>query len=251
MILSFFFVSAMSFAQDASNDLSLIWQNNSAVREITQGKNLEAHENFVSLLARAPYDSYIQFNIGSSLDVLGEAEKAEQSYVEILKSTDKLLQMNPSVKDLKKIFSVRFATLFNLGTHAGAKKEVDKALDYYQRALEISPDSREVKTNIELLIQQGQGGGQGDNQNQDQNDSSGEGKDQKDQDKNDQKDKKQNKPDEKKDEQQKNQPKDFDSKQMSKEDLKRILEELKEQEQGIRAKMQRKGDKNDSNAKDW
>lgn len=243
------FILAVCWYSDSdASSLSLIWKNNSAVQKIAQEKNLEAHEDFVSLLAEDPYDLFLQFNLGSSLDVLGEQEKSEKSYLEILKMTETLLKNNPSPEELKKILTVRFAALYNLGVHAGAQKKIDTALDYYQQALALNPDSKEIKTNIELLIRQGQGGGEGEDQKQDE--SSGEGQNQKPKDQDESKDQK--KPEDKKDQQKpENKPKEFDQSQMSKEDLKRILEELKEQEQGIRAKMQRKGDKEESNEKDW
>ena len=42
-------------------------------------------------------------------------------------------------------------------------KKIPEALEQYQAALEINPTSSEVKTNIELLIQQQNQGGQGEN----------------------------------------------------------------------------------------
>ncbi|MBY0315519.1 MAG: tetratricopeptide repeat protein [Bdellovibrionales bacterium] len=245
---SLFLILLFASPAFAQNDLSVIWENNGAVKKISQEKNLEAYEDFVSLLGREPYDTTIQFNLGSSWDLLGETEKAEKIYLELIKITDNLLQKNPNEKQLKKISVVRLAALYNLGVQAQAKKQVDKALGYYQQALEINPDSTEIKHNIELLIQRGGGGGGGDsdqeNQDQNQDGEGGEGQ------RNQEPKPKEQKPNEK----EKKQPKEFDGKQMSKEDLKRILEELKEQEQGIRAKMQgKKGEKKDAdgNDKEW
>ena len=132
---------------------------------------------------------------------------------------------------------------------ASEEKDVPSILALYQKALEVVPTSNETKTSIELLTQnqQGQGGG-GDskdqkdqqNQNQDQQDQ----KDQKDQEK---------KEDQPKQVQQspKYKPRPFQGKELSEMDVKKILGELKQQEEKIRAEYNRKEMKEQPRDKDW
>ena len=103
------------------------------------------------------------------------------------------------------------------------------------KALEIYPDSKEATVNLELLMNS-QGGGGGDDQQQEDGDS---------QSKEDQQKQKPQQP-------KKNPtPKPFKSKDLSKEDVKRILDELKRQEEKIRERLQNDQAEEDSDVKDW
>ena len=117
-----------------------IWRNNRAVDQMNQKKVLEAYESFHQLLGQNPFHPLFQFNLGASLITVEEPEKAIKMYKELLKSRALPLPME-------------FAVLYNLGALYGLKEDVDQALDFYQQALDKNPDSKEVKINIELLIQ--------------------------------------------------------------------------------------------------
>lgn len=192
-----------------------------------QKKVLEAYEEYAELLAENPFSPLFQYNMGTSFMGVEEFKKAIQMYEEVLK-----LQPLPP--------EVEFATLFNLGAlHSMKDGDVEKALKNYQKALALNPDSKEIKTNIELLIQDGKGGGKGDNKDKDKKDQqeNGEGEEQ---------------PKEPQQFTNKNpQPDQFKSKDMSKSDVKKILEELKKQEQKIRAQHDRKGGKEADREKNW
>jgi tetratricopeptide (TPR) repeat protein len=140
--------------------------------------------------------------------------------------------------------------LFNLATIQAEQKNNDKALELYQKALDIDPESIEVKTNMELLTQQdsGGGGGQDDKQQDKKNDKDkkgGEG-DKKDDQKNGQ-----NKKNDEKFENPRPTPRPYQSEEISQQDMKRILEELKRQEGNIRARMDNERKKEAPAAKDW
>ena len=216
----------IGFAQTsfASTDLLQIWQNNQAVDYLLQKKALESHEEFTGLLTEHPYHPLYNFNAGASFFVTEEPEKALKMY----KQTLKLKPLPPKLE---------FATLFNLGVLNASKpiNDIDKALSYYQRALDLVPDSKEVKTNIELLFKGGGGKGKSDKKDKNQ----------------DKKDKGEEQPQEPQEFTNKPQPDQFKSKEMSKNDVKKILEELKKQEQRIRAKHERKGKKRADNDKNW
>jgi hypothetical protein len=139
---------------------------------------------------------------------------------------------------------------------AGAAKAPAFNNGVYQKALEIIPSSNEVKTNIELLIQQqqGQSGGEG-QQNQPQQGDQQQNQDQKNQEGKDQKDQKDQEQDQKegkqKQQSQKYKPRPFNGKELSEGDVKKILGELKQQEEKIRAEYNRKDVKEQPRDKDW
>jgi tetratricopeptide (TPR) repeat protein len=132
----------------------------------------------------------------------------------------------------------QFYSLFNGGVAATEAGDIPGALKFYQAALELRPDSKEVKTNIELLWKGSGGQGQGQGQNQQPNQDQQQPKDPKDQNRDGNYD-------------QKKQPQPFQSKELSPEDVRKILEELKNQEQKIRAQENEQGQKEAPHGKDW
>ncbi len=220
----FAFLTLIAIPVLASESLTEIWRNNRAVDYTQQKKLVEAHEEFSSLVTDDPFHPVLQFNLGSSYIAVEDPKKAIKMYEEILK--------NPHLPP-----QLSFSVHYNLGILYSADKELDLALKNYQKALAFFPDSKEVKTNIELLFKEQQGGGgKGDKK---------ENKDEKgDQDQEQEKEPQEfdNKP---------QQPDQFNDKEMSKEDVNKILEELKKQEQNIKAKHERKGGKEADREKSW
>lgn len=201
-------------------------RNRDGIKKFEDKSYYPAYQEFMKALEDDPLNPELHLNIARSLEANEEFEKAEQAYKGVLKI-------------LPKDSTRRFEALFNLaGVQAKAKK-IDQALETYQMALEMDPDSIEVKTNIELLWQ---GGGEGE----------GDGKEGE-----EQKDKKDGKGQQDKEEQksppkkEKQQPKPFDSKDLSPQDVKKILDEIKNQEQSIRAEENDKGAKQAQPEKDW
>lgn len=222
---TFLFIALFALPAQASTNLNDIWRNNQAADHLTQQKMHEALSEFSQLLAEKPFHPLFQFNLGASFIGTEEPDKAIKMYNEILK-----LNPIPPV--------VEFGTYYNLGVLHAAKGEIDQALENYQKALAINPDSKEIKTNIELLFQQKQGGGKGKDKNKDQSEEKGEEGEQP-------KEPQEftNKPQQ--------QPGQFDGKEMSKSDVNKILDELKKQEQQIRANHERKGAKEADRDKNW
>lgn len=210
----------------ASDGIEDIWRNNQAVDLLRQEKKTEAYDEFAKILSDSPFHPLYQFNMGAGFFTVEEKEKAKKMYLEVLKNENLPGEL-------------LFGSYYNLGVLYSMEKETDTALEYYQKALELNPDSKEIKTNIELMFAQGQGKGKG-----------GGKSDKQDKDKKD-KDKKENDEQEQEPQEFQNQPKQFKSKEMSKSDVKKILEELKKQEQRIRAKHERKGKKEAPRDKNW
>lgn len=232
----------------AARSLDLIYKNNEGVRHFKKEKHLEAYESFMGLTAQDPYDLTLQFNMGAALASNGEEQKAMSLYKGVLKSVDEKLKTAKTPEEQQELLKIKFAVLYNLGVYFQLTKEPEEALKYYQQALELLPESREIKTNIEMMFSGGGNGkGEGDPKKQDKGEGEGEG--------DKQEEPKDGEKDPKKDQQQGEKPKDpkkeFDQNQMSMEDLERIMDELKQQEQNIRAKVNKKGGKSVPKEKQW
>lgn len=228
LVLFLFLGSQVVFAHSSVKD---IWYNNQAVEQIEQKKMLEAHEGFTQLLAKEPFHPVFQFNLGSSFIAIEDVQKAIKMYSEVVK-------LSPLPAEIE------FATYFNLGVLYAISKNTDKALENYQKALRLNPASKEIKTNIELLFKGGKGKGKGKDKNKSKDNKKGEGE-------GDKKEQEGENPNQKKKFSNKQQPGQFKSKNMSKNDVKKILNELKKQEQRIRAKHQRKGKREADREKSW
>ncbi|MCM2281497.1 MAG: tetratricopeptide repeat protein [Bdellovibrionaceae bacterium] len=209
-------------------DLRGIKNNNDGVTAYKKEKYSEAFQKFAQGMGDLPFDPRVHYNLGRTLLENKEYEKA---YTESMMAA-KLAEKDPQTK---------FAALFQAATALAQQKKVDEAIAKYQEALELQPDSVETKTNIELLISQGGNGGGDDSQEQQQGDQ--------DQQKQGQGDQEQQQP--QKVENPKGTPKPFQSKELSKKDVENILDELRAQEENIRAKFQREGAKDAPKDKDW
>ena len=213
------------------------------------GKYLEA-------LRYDPFAGPLHLNLGLSFEGQQQPDNAGQSY----KEAEMLAEKTADAQ-------LQYMAIFNQAQLLGKQKKVDEAIALYQKALDLVPTSQEAKNNIELLTQQQAGGGEGkdqenkDDQKKDGKDSK-DSKDQKDpkdpKDEKDQKDEK--KPDDKDDKDKekpqepkaspKYKPRPFDGKELSEHDVKKILGELKQQEEKIRAEYNKSG-KEQPRDKDW
>jgi len=174
----------------------------------------QSYQHSLKALETDPLSPELQINLGNSLEGLGSISKARDAY-----ATSEKLTRDPVI---------HFQSRFNQAQAFAKEKKIDEALNFYQKALEIDPSSKIVKTNIELLLSaSGGNGGKGDKDQENQDDQNeGEGQDQ---------DKSKQPKEPKKFAQNpkpspgKKQPQD-----LSQGDIKKILEEIKQQEQKIR-----------------
>lgn len=194
--------------------------NNQGIEKLEKKEPYFAYNLFLESLSRDPFNPWIHLNLGLAFEINKEYDKAYNEY----KTAYRYAQTTEE----------RFIALFNAGNAAAAQKKIELALENYQKALEIKADSKEAKTNIELLWQGG--GGEG-GQNQDNKQDS----DSQNQDPNQGGSPQQEPP----------KPQTFEGKNLSKDDVRKILEEIKNQEQKIRAKEYEKGRKEAPKDKDW
>lgn len=230
-----------------SPTLSTLYTDYLARQDIKREQPEAALSKYYALLENDGNRAMTHSNIGILLDNIQKPDEAEKSLSYALKLAEGDL-------DKEAVFAIRY----NLGVHFGTLKKIPEALDFYQQALELVPNSKEIKTNIELLIQQQQKDQQkkdqkdqksGDDKNQDknQNQDQNKQKDNKDKDGNENKNQEQEKQSSPK-----YQPRPFKGDQLSEGDVKKILGELRNQEQKIRANFDKKEKgRSKKNEKDW
>lgn len=186
----------------------------------------QAFEHSVKALENDPLKPELHLNLGNAFEGLGALKKAKEAYG----VAEKLTSAPP----------LQFQARFNQAETLAKDKKIDEALSFYQKALEINPESKEVKTNIELLMSSSGGKGGGDGKSEKQ-----EGEGGGDQAKQPQKFSENPK-------QEKKQPQE-----LSPGDIQKILKELKQQEQRIRgdyykqAQRENKNSEEEKREKDW
>lgn len=147
------------------------------------------------------------------------------------------------------LFKIKFAK----GFLYGLIKDIPKALDSYQEALGLKPNSYDVKKNIELLTSEKKGGGKGgESSEQSKDGEDGEASDSDNNTNDGESDKNEGKGD-KKDKDPKGQDdSSLEKKQLSKEEIEQILKEIKEQESEVRSRENiRNNKKGEDNDKNW
>lgn len=232
-----FFVLAFAGTQAWATHPEAVYLNNEAVDLMVKENQYGAYKSLLKALELAPLDPAIQYNLGVSFLASEQFDKAMQQF----ELADQLAKTDVS----------KFRARFAAAVAATKLNKIPEALKYYQRALEIDPDNEDVKKNIELLWQGGGGEGEGDSKDKKEGEE-GKQKDDKDQSK-EERNKEQDKEREKQGEvkKPKPQPQQFKSQELTPDQVRKILEELKAQEQKIRADENDKDRKDQPNEKDW
>ena len=244
-------------------DLRAIKINNSTAKKFKDQSLDESQRGYLEAMKQEPFQEEIHLNLGSVYEALKDPEKALRLYknVEQLYAEKKPLFTNKYLQFLNPPHSplLLFFSYFNQAQLLARDNKIDEALEKYQQALLIVPDSKEVKTNIELLIQQKQKqeGGVGDSQNKDpkdQKDQKQQGKGDNSNDKNkDQKNSDGDKEDQKKDysSSPKYKPREFKG-ELNRESIKKIFGEISQQEKKMRAQFSKKNQTKEApRDKDW
>lgn len=231
--------------------IEALYKDRKSAAELKAEKYEAALQRYYSLLENNPESVSTHSNIGNLLTLMQNDEEGLKS----LLYAHKIASKTKNEQEL-------FAANYNLGVYYGKKGRVAEALQSYQAALDIKADSNEVKTNIELLIKQNQQqqgeknqnsegqSGQSDQQQKEQDQSEGEQNKQQNDKQPD--DKNQAKNESERQSSPKYKPRPFQGDQLSEGDVKKILGELRNQEQKIRANFDKKEKgKSKGNEKDW
>lgn len=256
LVMALFVIFCGPQASLADADPSSYLKNRQALEAIEKKDLQDAQAKIIEALSTNPLDAKLHLNLGLTFELLAQPEKAKASYEQALK--------------LAEDSETLFAANFDLGQLAQKARKTDEALQFYQQALRFNPDSKETKINIELLIQQNEDQQKKDQQQKDQS-GQGQGQDQKNQqdpqdskdpknDPKDSKDQKEKQPEPQQQQQQQQQaqkpkqekqPPKFKSEELTPGDAKKILGEIKQQEEKIRAEFNRKTVKEQPLEKDW
>ena len=178
-LVSFFILSCA--------DKSSYYYNNKALESLKSNDLTRSYSYFTKSITQNPFHPIIHYNFIYYLILSKQYDKAIAEYLN--------LEKKPHLD--KKL---RFKVLFNLALIYSKNNQRDKALEVYQKALKILPESHEVRVNIEFLFKkppkqdkknpnqkndqdQSQKGKKGENQSdQDQSQKDKEGESQNDQD---------------------------------------------------------------------
>lgn len=241
LILALSLFANIAWAQESG--LSSTLENRKGLAALKKEQPAQAQTHFLEALSKNPLDPYLQFNLGYSLEKMDQIEKAKSAYETAAK--------------LGKDEELLFAANYNRGVLFQKEKKIPEALKAYQEALKYNPDSKETKVNIELLTADQQGKGEGENKDQKQDGDKGSDKKDQQSEGQDQKDPKDDKDQQGKQDQPKQygkskpQPKPFKSEELTQGDVNKILGEIKQQEQKIRAEFNKKDVKDQPKYKDW
>jgi tetratricopeptide (TPR) repeat protein len=268
-----FLASSFALAKDVG--LGTVRKNNHGVELLNSEKYYKAEGKIIEGLEKDPFNPVLHFNLGMAFLKSAEYEKAIKEFVR----AEKLAKEEDR--------TVNFLAAYNVATITWTD-DVAKALKYYQKALDLNLEgkstdlfdfsSREsargglaqsppgkmspkqkamhkkildfyighlmtlnlnqlIKNNMEILMNKGGGGGKSGQQQQQKKEDEGDGDQDRDRPMQNRRD---------------NHPQPYKGKELTEQDVKKILEELKQQEEKIRAKNHDKGGAPEGNfEKDW
>jgi Tfp pilus assembly protein PilF len=203
---------------------------NKGVDQYKEGKPSDAEVNFKKGLEKAPQNYIANFN-------LGDAYFKQKKFNEAIKSYQRALAESKTNEQKAQVYH-------NIGNSLLKDKKIDQSIAAYTQALKLNPDDQGTKYNLSYAL----------SQKNDQKKNKNKNKNNKDKNKNKYKkdQNKQNKNDQNKQNQQnKKQQQQPQKNQISKADAERILNALKNNEQGLQKKLRKKTGKVVKTAKDW
>ncbi len=247
MKLKYIFINILlfSFSLSAQSVSGLV---NDGVDEYEENKFAEAEVNFKKGIEKDIENFESRFNLGDAIYKQGRYEEALEEF----KNSMSLAKTD---EDKASIFH-------NIGNTFLKNQKLQESISAYREALKLNPNDMETKYNLSYAVKQMQN--QQNQQNQNQQDQNDQNKDQdkeqdqnkdqqdqkdkeQDQNKDQQQDKKQDKDQQKNQQQKQQEPKD----EISKDEAKRILDALKNNEAELQKKMREQKTKKSNVEKDW
>ena len=141
MIVGMFFLLATSFLD----------KNNQAILYMYQTKYEKAEQKWLQILSEKPFSPHYRMNLAFNYMSGNQLDKALREYEVSGNMLAVLSSVGGTVSDNVK-FDIRKKIFFNSAVIFTQQQQVDRALNFYQRALEVDPDFNEAKVNIELLV---------------------------------------------------------------------------------------------------
>lgn len=160
-------------------DLRSVQKNKEALQQMKEESFYNAQSELLEALVHSPFDPALRMNLGLAYLAQEKYEEAKNEFDFVLEQMglelwDLELHKRLSKRLSGKAEELGFYAAFNSAIAATMLENLREALRKYQLALGIRPDSIEVKTNIELLMQNLSGDGEGDGES-DEDGEGGEG----------------------------------------------------------------------------
>jgi len=249
IVYLFIFITGTIFAQSVRS------LNNNGVDKYENKDYSDAEVDFKKAVEENAETFASQFNLGSAL-------YKQERYDEAIKNYQSALALAENNQQKAQVY-------YNQGNALLKGKKLQESVDAYKEALKINPNDLEAKYNLsyalEMMKNQNQKNQNQKNQNKNQDQKNKDKQQNKDQKQNQDQNKDQNKDQDKKDQQQNQQNKDKQNQdqqnqqqqqqpkkdQISKEEAKRILAALKNNEAEIQKELRKKKGAPTKSAKDW
>ena len=190
---------------------------------------VDAEVNFKKVSEQSPESFEAKFN-------LGDAFYKQQKYDEAIKSFQNSLASAKNDIDKANVY-------YNIGNSLLKSNQLDQSIAAYKESLKLNPDDMDAKYNLSYALTQKNNPEENQQQNQDD-------KKENDQDKNEQDQQNQDPQPEQKDQQQ-NQQQQAPEQKISKEEAKRILEALKDNEKDLQKELRKVKSQKIKTEKDW
>ena len=133
------------------------WGFYEGLQNLKNKEYIRAEENFLKVLSQSAQNFPARLNLALTKFLKKDFESALKEYGKVGKESPNSLE--------------RFHSFFNSGHIYSQKEDKERALDFYQKALDEKSDSLEVKTNIELMFQKSHSQDSKDQSSEDQRDS--------------------------------------------------------------------------------
>jgi len=238
ILLSF---SAFLFCGYAQSNRSTL---NDGVDKYEEKKYSDAEIDFRKVVENTPKNFEANFNLGTSY-------YKQEKYDDAIKSFQSAFENAKDDENRGKVYH-------NIGNALLKSNKIEQSVEAYKNALKFNPNDQETKYNLSYALEMLK------NKDKDKNKQDKNDKDKKDQDKKDQQQQNQdqkNNDKDKQDQKQNPQPKDQESKQdntkqpkeqkISKDEAKRILDALKDNEKDLQKLLRKKTGKVKKTEKDW
>lgn len=231
------FVILFSIALKESCGDEVYTKNQKANKLFSEGKYEEALKLYEDALLLSPADKALKMNKGSALYRLDDYQKAQEEYLEALTHEDKKIRANAHY-NLGNILFREGEQMYKSG-NPQANEKFKNALEHYIQSLDLNPNDKDAKWNLQLAHQMIQ------ELDQDQDD-------QDDQDKQDDQDQEQNQEQNQEQEQDKQEQQQAEEQEdLEKEEAMRIIELFSDDADSLNKPLQKKGASRKQPEQDW
>ncbi len=132
ILLSLFYISTIGWIWSSPS----VKKNKEAIRLYSEGKIDEALSKWRDAQIDSPDKNELHYNIGDVLHLQKKYKDALNEYEKALDSKDAAIQAK---------------TYYNMGNTSYRMGKLPEAIGYYKKALDVNPDDKDAKYNIEFV----------------------------------------------------------------------------------------------------